>query len=97
MNIRSGAETSIARLHELVGEITDRAIPPVLSPEPTGGIERMCLRVSRAASMLDWTPKITLDDGIAALAGATAVPSLVSRTPTQPGTVPLRRGRRCRR
>lgn len=65
-------ETSIGRLHEIVGAITDRAIPPVLVTEPAGGIERICLRVSRAESTLGWTPKITLSGGIAALVGATA-------------------------
>jgi UDP-glucose 4-epimerase len=68
MNIASGVETSIGRLHTLVGRATGRVIDPVLAAEPVGGVARMCLRVSRAEAVLGWRPRTTLEAGIAAIA-----------------------------
>jgi UDP-glucose 4-epimerase len=68
VNIGSGIETSIARVRSLISEAAGQVIPPVRGEAQVGDIERMCLRIDRAATVLGWSPRINLDDGIAALA-----------------------------
>jgi UDP-glucose 4-epimerase len=68
INIGSGIETSIARVRSLISEATGQAIPPVRGQAQVGNIERMCLRIDRAATALGWSPRIGLAEGIAALA-----------------------------
>lgn len=70
VNIGSGIETSIAQVRSLISEATGRVIPPVRGEALLGDIERMCLRVDRAATLLGWSPRIGLAEGIAALAPA---------------------------
>jgi UDP-glucose 4-epimerase len=70
VNIGSGTETSIARVHELVAAAAGHAVPPVPAPARPGDIGRMSLRTSRAASLLGWAPATGLADGIAALVPA---------------------------
>ncbi|MGH3120928.1 MAG: NAD-dependent epimerase/dehydratase family protein, partial [Streptosporangiaceae bacterium] len=48
VNIGSGTETSIARVHELVAAAAGHAVPPVPAPSRPGDIGRMSLRASRA-------------------------------------------------
>lgn len=67
VNIGSGIETSIARVRSLISEATGQVIPPVRGEAPLGDIERMCLRIDRAATALGWSPRIGLGEGIAAL------------------------------
>lgn len=68
INIGSGIETSIARVRLLISEATGQVIPPVRGEAQIGDIERMCLRIDRAATVLGWSPRIGLAEGIAALA-----------------------------
>lgn len=68
INIGSGIETSIADVRVLINETTGQVIPPVRGEALLGDIERMCLRISRAATVLGWSPRIGLAEGIAALA-----------------------------
>lgn len=71
VNIGSGTETSVADVRTLVSEATGQVIPPVVAATRIGDIERMCLRIDRAATLLGWSPRIGLAEGIAALAPAT--------------------------
>lgn len=68
VNIGSGVETSVAETHALVSAVTGCERDPVSGPARDGDIERMCLRADLAAELLDWHPRITLTDGIAAMA-----------------------------
>ena len=68
VNIGSGVETSVADVRALTSEATGQAIPPMYGEAPVGAIERMCLRIDRAASLLGWSPRVGLAEGIAALA-----------------------------
>lgn len=68
INIGSGIETSIARVRSMISEVTKQVIPPVRGEALLGDIERMCLRIDRAATVLGWSPRIGLAEGIAALA-----------------------------
>lgn len=67
VNIGSGVETSIARVRSLISDATGRSIPPLRSEAPLGDIERMCLRIDKAATLLGWSPRIGLTEGIGAL------------------------------
>jgi len=70
VNIGSGTETSVALVRALISEATGQVIPPRPGEAHLGDIERMCLRIDRAATLLGWSPRIGLDEGIAALAPA---------------------------
>ena len=75
VNIGSGTETSIARVHEMVATAAGRAVPPVREAARPGDIGRMSLRTSRAVSLLGWAPRTSLADGIAGLVPASAAAS----------------------
>jgi UDP-glucose 4-epimerase len=68
VNIGSGIETSIGRVRALINEATGQVIPPVRGEALIGDIERMCLRIDRATTVLGWSSRIGLAEGIAALA-----------------------------
>lgn len=68
VNIGVGVETSVSEAHALVSAATGHDLDPVSGPARDGDIERICLRNDRAIELLDWRPRITLADGIAALA-----------------------------
>ncbi|MBC7299454.1 NAD-dependent epimerase/dehydratase family protein [Nocardia salmonicida] len=68
VNIGSGIETSVAEIHSMVRDVTEREAAPSSVSSVPGGIERMCLRIDKAAAVLDWAPRIGLAEGIAGLA-----------------------------
>ena len=74
VNIGSGTETSIADVQEMVSEASGRAIPPARGEARPGDIQRMRLRIDRAAALLGWSPRTSLADGIAALVPARLAP-----------------------
>ena len=71
VNIGSGVETSVTAIHSMISHITGTHRTPLPVDPIPGGIERMCLRIDKAATELDWTPQVGLSDGIAALAATT--------------------------
>jgi UDP-glucose 4-epimerase len=74
VNIGSGTETSIAEVQAMVSEAAGQAIPPARGDARPGDIQRMCLRIDRAAALLDWSPRTSLAEGIAALIPARLAP-----------------------
>jgi UDP-glucose 4-epimerase len=74
VNVGSGAETSIAEVQAMVSEAAGQAIPPTRGDARPGDIQRMCLRIDRAAALLGWSPRTSLADGIAALIPARLAP-----------------------
>lgn len=68
VNIGTGVETSVADVRRLISVVTGQAIPPRRGESRAGDIQRMCLRIDRAADRLGWSPQVELDEGIAALA-----------------------------
>lgn len=68
VNIGSGVETSVAEVRALISDATGQVVAPRHGDTRIGDIERMCLRIDRAATALEWSPRIGLAEGIAALA-----------------------------
>ncbi len=63
INIGSNAETSIAALVDLIGRITHNAIVP-LRNNSGGGVQRLWANIDKARALLNYTPKINLEDGL---------------------------------
>jgi len=64
MNIATGEATSVNRIFELLRGITGYRWDPIHAPQRSGEVYRISLDSSRAARELDWSPKISLEDGL---------------------------------
>jgi UDP-glucose 4-epimerase len=64
VNVGSGRETSIRDLAYLVGKVIGRPVEPLFSKAESGGVSRMCADLSRAATKLNFHPKVSLADGL---------------------------------
>ncbi len=67
-NIATGRETSVNELAQHVGRALGRTPAIEYAPARPGELHRSCLDVSKAAAQLKWTPQVTFDDGMTALA-----------------------------
>jgi len=63
-NIGSGKETSIRELLELVEKVMGKAIDPVFKEARKNDVKRSVADVSKAKEVLNWSPKVKLEDGI---------------------------------
>ena len=64
INIGTGVETSVVKLHEEMAGITRSSRPPLFAPGRAGELERSCLDPTRAAVQLGWQPATPLRDGL---------------------------------
>ena len=64
MNIATGEATNVNRIFELLRSITGYKWDPLHAPQRTGEVYRIALDWSRAAQELDWSPRISLEDGL---------------------------------
>ena len=64
MNIATGEATNVNRIFELLRNITGYKWDPLHAPQRTGEVYRIALDWSRAAQELDWSPRISLEDGL---------------------------------
>jgi UDP-glucose 4-epimerase len=67
-NIGTGRETSVNDLAQHVGRAIGRTPRVEYAPPRPGELFRSCLDVSKAARELQWTPQVTFDEGMKALA-----------------------------
>lgn len=67
-NIATGAETSVNALAQFVGRAINRTPVIDYAPARAGELYRSCLDVSKAAAQLKWTPRVSFDEGLTALA-----------------------------
>jgi UDP-glucose 4-epimerase len=65
LNIGSGQETTVTKLHRLVADAVGSDAMPAVLPARTGELERVCLDVKAARRELDWGPRVDIRDGIA--------------------------------
>jgi UDP-glucose 4-epimerase len=65
-NVATGAETSVARVLELVASAAGVEVDPELQPLRPGELNRSCLDAGRAERELGWTPRIRVEEGIPA-------------------------------
>jgi UDP-glucose 4-epimerase len=64
MNIASGEATSVNRIVAILRSITKYKWDPIHAPQRAGEVYRIALDCTRAAQELDWSPKISLEDGL---------------------------------
>jgi len=64
MNIGTGEATSVNRIFELLQGITGYKWDPLHAPNRAGEVYRISLDPSSAKQELDWSPKITLEEGL---------------------------------
>lgn len=67
-NIGTGSETTVNELAQHVGRAVNRTPVIEYAPARPGELFRSCLDVSKAARDLKWTPKVSFDEGMKALA-----------------------------
>jgi UDP-glucose 4-epimerase len=64
-NIGTGVETSTRQLHSEIAKAAGTPDDPEFHPARLGDLRRSCLDISRAEAELGWTPKVSLNEGIA--------------------------------
>lgn len=63
-NIGTGIETSDRELHATVARTTGSTLEPEWHPERAGDVRRSALDANLASSVLGWTPRVDLAEGI---------------------------------
>jgi UDP-glucose 4-epimerase len=63
INIGSGAETSIAAVIDLIGRLTHNPIAPLRNTSG-GGVKRLWANIGKARALLNYNPKISLEEGL---------------------------------
>jgi UDP-glucose 4-epimerase len=64
VNISTGKETSLLELYGLIANYMNVEIDPKIGELDSGEVARSCLDNSLATFLLDWKPKITIEEGI---------------------------------
>lgn len=68
-NIATGTETTVNALARHVMRALGREVPVEHAPPRPGELARSCLDVTKARKALGWSPQVTFDEGLTALAG----------------------------
>jgi len=65
INVGSGCETSINRLVEAIGKrLGNERLEPIYNTSHGGGVARMCADITRAEQLLEFKPKVALEEGL---------------------------------
>ena len=64
INVGSGRETSVSDLVALVEKATRHNVEVIHSPAESGGVSRMRADISIARKLLNFEPRVELDDGL---------------------------------
>ena len=64
VNIGTSKGTTVNELFRMLKEITGYEKDPVYAPPRPGDLRKSILDVSKAAKVLDWTPKVSLEEGL---------------------------------
>jgi UDP-glucose 4-epimerase len=65
-NIGTGVETTVSQLAETLRQVVGANVPINYLPSRPGEILRSALSTDRAREVLGWTPRVSLDEGLAA-------------------------------
>jgi UDP-glucose 4-epimerase len=65
LNVGTGVETDVVRLHGLLARAAGVSTPPVHEPARLGEQRRSCIDPSAAASAIGWRPEVPLEAGLA--------------------------------
>ncbi len=64
INIATGIETSINDLFAHLRTLTGTRVKPVHGPAVPGEVHRISLAIQRAAALLEWRPRVSLEEGL---------------------------------
>jgi UDP-glucose 4-epimerase len=64
INVGSGVETSVSDLVNQIASVTGRQLTPLYVQAQDGGVSRMCADLRLAAEKLNFTPKVSLSEGL---------------------------------
>ncbi len=64
LNVGSGAETSVRELISALSQLISRPIDAIYNPTEPGGVSRMRADLTRAAALLNYTPRVSLAEGL---------------------------------
>jgi len=64
INIGSGKETDLRGLVQSIQQLTNSKTEIIYNPRSNPGVPRMCADLSLASEKLDFSPRITLDEGL---------------------------------
>ncbi|MCL4300407.1 MAG: NAD-dependent epimerase/dehydratase family protein [Anaerolineae bacterium] len=67
INIGTGAGTSIKQLVALIEKATGHKAQTIVTPSVSGGVSALVADTSRARKLLDFKPRVTLEEGLALL------------------------------
>ena len=64
INVGSGQETSVSELVDHIEYVTNREAHVITNEQQSGGVQRLLADLDKAHSLLDYTPKVSLDEGL---------------------------------
>lgn len=64
INVGSGRETSVTKLADLVEQVTGQSVNRVHNREKAGGVDRLVADITRARELLNWEPRVDLEEGL---------------------------------
>jgi UDP-glucose 4-epimerase len=64
INIATGIETSVNDLFARLQTLTGSKVKPIHGPEISGEVHRISLRIERAEALLEWRPRVSLEEGL---------------------------------
>ncbi len=65
VNVAGGSSTTLLELVNIVGDAVGQPVPVEWLPAQPGDVARTGGDVQRAASLLGWSPAVTLEQGVA--------------------------------
>jgi UDP-glucose 4-epimerase len=63
-NIGTGRESTVLQVFNLLQQYIGKTFPEVHGPAIPGELQRSCLDFSRAMQVLEWEPKVSLEEGL---------------------------------
>ncbi len=64
VNVGTGVETDVLRLHAVLAGAAGSSAPPAMGPARLGEQRRSCIDPAAAAAALGWRPEVGLEDGL---------------------------------
>jgi UDP-glucose 4-epimerase len=64
INVGSGVETSVNELIRQISAVIGKDLSPLYVPTAERGSSRICADLTKARALLDYTPKVMLDEGL---------------------------------
>jgi UDP-glucose 4-epimerase len=64
INIATGIETSVNDLFARLQALTGSNVKPIHGPAVSGEVHRISLRIQRADALLEWRPRVSLEEGL---------------------------------